>query len=163
LAEAERLGRQTLSEIRQTVGLLGRNGSGEPAAPLPGLSDVPSLVEQFRSAGAPVELSVDGELADLSATSGLAVYRILQEALTNAAKHAPGALVTVRLIVEPDRLGLTVHSAGAAGHGSGLGLSSMRARAELLGGRCAAGPGDTGWTVRAELPLDTSTGPRAVS
>jgi signal transduction histidine kinase len=164
LAEAERLGRETLAEVRRTVGLLRADGDGAgSAAPLPGAGDVTTLVERFRSAGADIELVVDGETGDLPATSGLAVYRILQEALTNAAKHAPGSSIAVRLTVDPDALRLAVHSAGRPGNGTGLGLVSMRERAESVGGSCAAGPADDGWTVRADLPLDATVRRGAVT
>ncbi len=97
LAEAERLGQECLAEVRMTVGMLRDQDSGLPGeggrgmAPLPGAGGLPALVERFRSAGADVTLTVEGDASALPATTGLAVYRIAQEALTNAAKHAPGA------------------------------------------------------------------------
>jgi signal transduction histidine kinase len=174
LAEAERLGRECLAEVRTTVGMLreddtaggpagggpgGRAGGGPGGrAPLPGAGGLPALVEQFRSAGADVTLTVEGEIAGLPATTGLALYRIAQEALTNAAKHAPGAPTEVRLTVLPGEVTLTADSRVAPGRGSaagaGLGLVSMRERAESVGGRCEAGPGGRGWLVRATLPLN---------
>jgi signal transduction histidine kinase len=117
---------------------------------------LPALVERFRSAGADVTLTVDGDTGRLPATTGLAVYRILQEALTNAAKHAPGALTAVRLKVDPDGVVLAVDSAAEPGAGTGLGLLSMRERAESVGGSCQAGPGGQGWLVQATLPLDAA-------
>jgi signal transduction histidine kinase len=87
------------------------------------------------------------------------VYRIAQEALTNAVKHAPGAPTEIRLAVAAGEVTLTADSRAAAGPGagrgtgSGLGLVSMRERAEALGGSCEAGPGGRGWLVRARLPL----------
>jgi signal transduction histidine kinase len=87
------------------------------------------------------------------ATVGLVVYRVLQEALTNAVRHAPGAPTAATLTVEPDEVVLVVDSAGAPGHGTGAGLRSMRERAEALGGRCDAGPGGRGWLVDARIPL----------
>ena len=153
LAEAERLGRESLAEVRRAVGLLREDGGDGRAAPLPGAADLPVLIERFRSAGADVTLTVDGDAGTLPATTGLATYRILQEALTNAIKHAPGSPVGVRLAVERARVGLTVDSAGSPGRGSGLGLLSMQERARSLGGTCEAGPGGRGWLVRADLPL----------
>lgn len=152
LAEAERLGRQSLSEVRHAVGLLRQDGAADPTAPLPGSTDVAALVERFRQAGADVRAHLDGDLDTLPGTVGLATYRILQEALTNAARHAPQAVATVRLAVTPDAVRLTVDSSGAPGTGDGLGLLGMRERAALLGGSCSAGPGGSGWLVRAELP-----------
>jgi signal transduction histidine kinase len=168
LAEAERLGRECLAEVRTTVGMLreddaGGPGTGPLAGPLPGAGALPALVEQFRSAGADVTLTVQGDVARLPATTGLAAYRIVQEALTNAVKHAPGGPTEVRLSVSPGLPGspgevtLTADSQAApgpgAGAGTGLGLLSMRERAESLGGSCEAGPGGRGWLVRATLPL----------
>ena len=160
LAEAERLGRECLAEIRTTVGMLREDEGGDgPAgviAPLPGIDALPALVERFRSAGADVTLAVDGDVAGLPATTGLAVYRIAQEALTNAAKHAPGAPTALRLAVGTGSVTLTADSSGRPGTGTGLGVVSMRERAESLGGTCEAGPGGRGWLVRATLPLDAS-------
>jgi signal transduction histidine kinase len=153
LAEAERLGRESLEEVRTVVGMLHEQGSAGRTAPLPGADTLPALVERFQSAGAQVTLDVDGDPGRLPATTGLAVYRILQEALTNAIKHAPGSATQARLTVGPDAVRLTVDSAGKPGGGAGLGLLSMRERAELLGGHCTAGPGGQGWLVAATLPL----------
>jgi signal transduction histidine kinase len=164
LAEAERLGRECLAEVRMTVGMLRREespGLNEAAmAPLPGVEALPALVEQFRSAGADITLTVEGDTGVLPATTGLAVYRIAQEALTNAVKHAPGAPTAVRLTVGSGRVTLTADSRAEPGSvanpGAGLGVVSMRERAESLGGTCEAAPGGQGWLVRAMLPLDAS-------
>src|SRR6266568_3722941 len=157
LAEAERLGRESLAEVRRAVGLLREDADGGNVAPLPGAADLPALVERFRSTGADVTLGVAGDISALPTVTGLAMYRIVQESLTNAAKHAPGTSVVVGVHVEPARVVLTVDSAGSPGHGSGLGLLSMRERASALGGRCEAGPGGRGWLVRAELPRGRTT------
>jgi signal transduction histidine kinase len=165
LAEAERLGRACLAEVRTTVGMLREDDAGGPGTgPLPGAGALPALVEQFRSAGADVTLTVEGDVAGLPATTGLAAYRIVQEALTNAVKHAPGSPTEVRLAVSPGDVTLTADSRVTPGpgdsHGIGLGLVGMRERAASLGGSCEAGPGGRGWLVRATLPLtgDTLTG-----
>ena len=150
-----------------TVGLLREDdgpGAGEAAtAPLPGVEALPALVERFRSAGADITLTVQGDTGGLPVTTGLAVYRIAQEALTNAAKHAPGRTTAVQLSVDAGRVTLTADSSGPPGSvakpGTGLGVVSMRERAESLGGTCEAGPGGRGWLVRAALPLDAP--PRA--
>jgi signal transduction histidine kinase len=164
LAEAERLGRECLAEVRATVGMLRRDGdAGGSTAPLPGAGGVPALVDQFRAAGADVTLAVDGDLGALPATAGLAVYRILQEALTNAVKHAPGSPTEVRLSVGAGAVTLTADSRAEPGTGTGLGLLSMRERAESLGGSCQAGPGGHGWLVRATLPLDGALPPAEVT
>ena len=122
--------------------------------PLPGADNLPGLLEQFRSAGANASLSVDGDITRLPATCGLAVYRILQEALTNAIKHAPGARAAVHVSVASDQVELVVDTSGAPRTGTGIGLLSMVERASSLGGTCEAGPGGSGWLVRATLPLD---------
>jgi signal transduction histidine kinase len=162
LAEAERLGRACLAEVRTTVGMLREDDVGGPGTgPLPGAGALPALVEQFRSAGADVTLTVEGDVGGLPATTGLAAYRIVQEALTNAVKHAPGSPTEVRLAVSPGDVTLTADSrvtpGPGSGHGIGLGLVGMRERAESLGGSCEAGPGGRGWLVRATLPLTGGT------
>jgi len=165
LVEAERLGRECLAEVRTTVGMLRRDAGGTRVGdgggdgsivPLPGIDGLPALVERFRATGADVTLVVEGDTAGLPATTGLAVYRILQEALTNAVKHAPGAPTAVRLAVGAGMVTLTADSLAEPGTGTGLGVVSMRERAESLGGSCEAGPGGRGWLVRATLPLDAS-------
>ncbi len=112
------------------------------------------MLEGFRAAGVDLDGGVDSDLDTLPATVGLAAYRILQEALTNAAKHAPRARVTVRVVVDQGALLLDVDSSGRPGRGTGFGLLGMRERARSLGGRCEAGPGGPGWRVHAEIPLD---------
>jgi signal transduction histidine kinase len=164
LAEAERLGRECLAEVRSTVGMLSEDdspGGGGGIAPLPGIDGLPALVERFRSAGADTTLTVEGDTGHLPATTGLAVYRIAQEALTNAVKHAPDSPTALRLTVAAGTVTLTAQSLAAdslaePGTGTGLGLVSMRERAEALGGSCEAGPGEGGWLVRATLPVEVS-------
>jgi signal transduction histidine kinase len=156
LAEAERLGRESLAEVRMAVGMLHQDGDTGPTAPLPGVGGLPALVERFQSAGTDVTLTIDGDTGRLPATTGLAVYRILQESLTNAVKHAPGSPTAVRLAVDANKVRLAVDSAAQPGTGTGVGLVSMRERAESLGGSCRAGPGGRGWLVQAALPLDAA-------
>ena len=163
LAEAERLGRECLAEVRTAVGMLREDDAADRSAPLPGASGLPALVEQFCAAGADVTLTVEGDVAGLPATTGLAAYRIAQEALTNAAKHAPGAPTEVRLQVAPSEATLTADTRAVPGRGPGadagpgLGMVSMRERAESVGGSCEAGRGGRGWLVRAWLPLTGGT------
>jgi signal transduction histidine kinase len=156
LAEAERLGRESLAEVRLAVGMLHQRDDAARSAPLPGADDLPALVERFRSAGADIALTIDGDCGRLPATTGLAVYRILQEALTNAVKHAPGSPTAVGLHVGANAVELAVDTAAKPGAGTGLGVLSMRERAESLGGSCQAGPGGQGWLVQATLPLPAS-------
>jgi signal transduction histidine kinase len=161
LAEAERLGRESLDEVRSIVGLMrsSENGSRPDLAPVPGLEGVAELVARFRNAGADVTLECDGEFVTVPATAGTTIYRIAQEALTNAAKHAPGSAVHVRLACAAGRVELTVDSSGPPGTANGgHGLSTMRERAEAIGGTCDAGPASgaggasgVGWRVHASL------------
>ena len=153
LEEAERLGRATLEEVRHAVGTLHRDGAPDPSKPLPGSTDLPALIASFTAAGADVHATVDADLDGLPATVGLAAYRIVQEALTNAVKHAPATRATVHLAVGGGAVHIDVDSAGPPGNGRGLGLIGMRERAEAVGGTCAAGPGGSGWRVHAELPV----------
>ena len=156
LAEAERLSRESLDEVRLAVGMLHSRGDAGRTTPPPRVDGLPALVERFRSTGADVTLTVDGDTSRLHAATGLTVYRITQEALTNAIKHAPGVRTTVQLAVGPAAVRLTVDSAATPGTGSGLGMISMRERAESVGGSCQAGPGGSGWLVDATLPLAVS-------
>ena len=152
LAEAERLGRESLDEVRSIVGLM-RSGEQVNLAPVPGIDGVVELVERFKGAGADVTLERAGDLGQVPATSGVTLYRIAQEALTNAAKHAPGSTVRVQLSGAPGCVELTVDSSGRPGMvRDGHGLSTMRERAEALGGHCDAGPENGGWRVHATLP-----------
>ncbi|GAA5150592.1 histidine kinase [Nocardioides marinquilinus] len=157
LAEAERLAQQSLAEVRAVVGLM-RDAAG--SAPLPGADQLDELVASFRRAGADVDWQVVGDVAGLTAIEGLTVYRIVQEALTNAVRHAPGAAVSALLEVAPGRTRVVVDTPAPAREpvGAGAGLVGMRERAEALGGRLTAGPpadgvpGAPGWRVEAVLP-----------
>ncbi len=153
LAEAERLAQQSLAEVRAAVGLM-RTHDPSAVLPMPGAGDVIELVESFRRAGTTIELTVDGELASLGATRGLAVYRIVQESLTNATRHAAGTPVTIRIEVGSGDTTVTVTSAGAPDPEprEGSGVLGMRERAEALGGRLLAGAWQGGWRVEAVLP-----------
>ncbi len=152
LADAERLTRQSLADVRATVGLLRSPGDDGIAPPPPGVDELPRLVDELRDAQADVSLVVDGALNELPATTGATVYRIVQESLTNAARHAPGAKVQVRVGARDGRVDVSVESAGPPGGGSGMGLQSMQERAEAVGGTLHAGPGGAGWLVHASLP-----------
>jgi signal transduction histidine kinase len=153
LADAEQLGRESLSDIRRTVGLLGSEGTGTEA-PMPSGVDVPELVDGFRAAGLDVDFEVSGDPATLPPAVGLGIFRIAQESLANVAKHASGSATAVRLAVDRECVQLVVRSNGAAPPPSvdGRGVRGMRERAELLGGTLAAGPVDDGWVVEATIP-----------
>jgi signal transduction histidine kinase len=155
LAEAERLGRQSLDEVRSIVSLMrsGDAGTRSSRAPVPGIDTLEELVERFRSAGADVTFERSGDVESVPATAGATLYRIAQEAFTNAAKHAPGCALSVRLVRANRRVELTIDSDGAPGRGQGMGLDTMRERAEAVGGMCEAGPAADGWRVHAWVPV----------
>jgi signal transduction histidine kinase len=153
LAEAERLARTSLDEVRAAVGVM-RSGHRGDMAPMPTAADVTALVESFRRAGTTIELDVRGDLHRLNATSGLTVYRIVQESLTNAARHGDRSSVTVQIDVADDDTTVRVLSGGSTRSGitEGSGLVGMRERAEAQGGQFCAGPSPDGWRVEAVLP-----------
>ena len=153
LGEAERLARSSLEEVRATVGLMRTDAPGE-RAPLPVAADIGRLVDSFRKAGAEVELIITGDLDSLGPARGLAAYRIVQEALTNAVKHAPGERVAVALSVDDRTATVMVRNGGHADPAAppGNGLLGMRDRAESVGGRLRAGAERPGWLVEAVLP-----------
>lgn len=153
LAEAERLGRQSLGEVRSIMGVP-RSSSGDAiAAPVPGMDRIEQLIDEFRRAGAEISLAVAGDMGRAPATTGSIVYRIVQESLTNAAKHAPGSPVAVRVVIEQHLVELVVDSAGTPGAGAGIGVLTMRERAQAVGGHCTAGRQGEGWRVHATLPV----------
>jgi len=151
LEAAEELARRSLDEVRGSVGLIRSDATS--LAPLPGAADITELVASFQGAGTEVDLVTDGDLVALGQTRGLAAYRIVQEALTNAVRHAIGERVSVRIVVGEDQASLTVTNTGAAVPSApGSGLRGMRERAESVGGRFSAGPVAGGWLVEAVLP-----------
>ncbi|MBU9762597.1 two-component sensor histidine kinase [Mycobacterium sp. TNTM28] len=160
LEQAERLGRQAMADIRRTVGLLDNAPMG--TAPEPGVDDIGCLVDDFVRAGLDVRFDGTGRTDTVSATVGLALYRIAQESLANIAKHAPDAESTVLLRISRTSAALTVLNrlpvaalAGQSGQGiDGRGVRGMRQRVELLGGIISVGPADDGWSVRTNIPLD---------
>jgi signal transduction histidine kinase len=157
LETVERTGRSALTEMRRLLGML-RSDTDDPLTPQPGLADVPLLVGQLRAAGLPVELRVDGEPAQLPVGIELSAYRIIQEALTNALKHAGGAPARVSVRYGRDSLELEIADDGIddAAHatGGGHGLVGMRERVALYGGRLDAGRRPSGgFVVRVLLPI----------
>jgi len=157
LETIEQIGRGALTETRRLLGML-RGDANEPLTPQPGLTDVPTLVGQLREAGLPVELQLEGERRELPIGIELSAYRIVQEALTNALKHAGDARATVRISYRTDALELEIADDGAGGitraSGGGHGLVGMRERAALYGGRFdASRKPDGGFVVRVLLPI----------
>jgi signal transduction histidine kinase len=149
--------REALTEIRGLLGVL-RQDDRADTAPQPGLADVEELVDNAVRAGVPVTLSKHGDDVPASTAVGLSAYRILQESLANAARHAPGAQVRVELRYDAAAVHLDVRNAsspdarapGPPGHG----IAGMRERAAVVGGTLIAGPDtDGGFAVAATLPL----------
>jgi len=166
LAEVEEEGARTLEEMRAMVAALRDRGAGAELTPPAGVADLERLV---RAPGGRlrVDLRLAGELGALPPAVDAAVYRIVQESVTNAMRHAVDATeVVVWVTGEPQGVRVTVCDDGArAGRGrDGYGLAGLRERAALLGGELRAGPGaDQGWRVEAELPrrrADSGVHPR---
>ncbi|TMR91468.1 sensor histidine kinase [Nonomuraea basaltis] len=150
-------GRASLADMRHVLSSSGQIDGD--ARPVPGLAQLPRLIEQVRQAGTPVQFHIDGSPRPLPAGVDVSSYRIVQEALTNTMKHAgPGACVQVVVSYGSDELRLEVSDNGTgepAADKAGNGLRGMRERAALLGGEVAAGPGsDGGYAIRARIPLD---------
>jgi signal transduction histidine kinase len=161
LAGVETTARQAMAEMRRLLGMLRSDGERLPLAPNPGLDQLPRLVEQVRASGLEVDVSVSGEPLPLPPGVDLAAYRIVQEALTNALKHAGGAHATVAVGYQAGAIALTVvdngSGAGANGDG-GHGLLGMRERVTVYGGALETGAAgaDGGFRVHAVLPVQRS-------
>jgi signal transduction histidine kinase len=147
--------REALTDMRRLLGVLRSEEDESPTAPQPGLADVGILVGKARAAGLDVAVELGG-LEGVPPTVGLAAYRIVQEALANAARHAPDGPVSVRARGSADRVVLLVSNplpgeprGGSGGHG----LAGMHERAALLGGTLSAGPVDGEFVVSAILPI----------
>jgi signal transduction histidine kinase len=155
----ERSGREALTELRRLLGVLRDEDGERPLAPQPGVTDVEALVGSARKAGLSVGLAVSGTPRRLPAGLALTVYRIVQEALTNAARHASGSRVGVRLRYEPEALDVAVVDTGGApveqgAPPGGRGLLGMRERVAVFAGTLETGPApDGGFAVHARLPL----------
>ncbi len=161
LLAVERTGRQAVGEMRRLIGLL-RTGSDDISSPSPSLRRVEQLVAVTRHAGLSVDLQVTGSVDALSPGVDLAGYRIVQEALTNALKHAPSSHVSVDIRAEGNELQIEVRDDGGPASGPpnanghvGHGLIGMRERASLYGGSLTTGaaPGG-GFHVHARIPLE---------
>jgi signal transduction histidine kinase len=160
LLAVEQIGREALAEMRRMLGVM-RSGEAQPPslAPQPGLKSLDHLIAQIEEAGLPVTLHVEGERAVLPPGIDLSAYRIVQEALTNALKHAAGAHADVTVRYGSDRLELEIADDGpGSANGNameGHGLVGMRERVALYGGTLEAGPRDGGgFVLRAQLPVE---------
>jgi signal transduction histidine kinase len=155
----ERAGHDALEELRRLLGVLGGAGASGGPEPQPGLGDIDALVQRTRMAGLTTDLHIEGLPGPISPALGLCAYRIVQEALTNAIKHAGPARATVRVRSEMGRLELEIADNGDGPPVSdatrvGRGLIGMRERAALHGGDVRTGAGPSGgYLVRASLPF----------
>jgi signal transduction histidine kinase len=162
LAHIQRASEAALEELRLAVGLLRQPGDSEPVEPAGGLGRLDELIGSFAATGLNVTCHMTGQARPLPEAVDLTAYRVIQESLTNTAKHAAGASASVRLAFRPGVLALTVEDDGPGTPGknhignspAGHGLIGMRERAAAVGGWVSAGPrGGGGFQVLAELPL----------
>jgi signal transduction histidine kinase len=148
--------RQALDEARSLLGVLREDNGEVDHVPQPTIDEISSLVEQSRASGASVRLTMTGSTSGVPVMIGLAAYRIVQESLSNALRHSPGAPVEVRMSSAESEIELSIAN-GPGSHrppsGDGTGLAGIRERVALVGGSCEAGPSpDGGFRVWARLP-----------
>jgi len=157
LRGVERTGRAALAEMRRLVGAMREDGEQPGRAPQPGLGSLATLVEEVGRAGLPVQLEIDGDPLPLPPGIDISAYRIVQEGLTNALKHAHASRAQVAVHYGADELRIEVCDDGrgaADGDGHGHGLIGIRERVKLYGGEMAAGTGgDGGFILTTRLPL----------
>ncbi len=152
-------GQQALVEMRRLLGILRTDESSTPLAPPPGLAGLDALTEQTRVMGLPTEVRVEGEQYALPPGLDVAVYRLIQESLTNTRRHARATQAHVLLHFHPDSLDVEVTDDGSnrapsGPNSSGHGLIGMRERVSLYGGDLSTGPRpEGGWMVKAHLPI----------
>jgi signal transduction histidine kinase len=161
LRAAEDVGRRSMRELRRTVSLLrSDDNDGGVAPPVPVADEIPALVEEARAGGLAAQLVVNGDLRGLEPGIGLALYRIAQEALANAVRHAPHARTVLEVEVGNGEASLVATTVGpvapaasSEGERRGYGVVGMRERAAALGGELTAGPTVEGWRVSCHVPL----------
>jgi signal transduction histidine kinase len=159
LGHVEQAGRTALAEMRRLLGAMRSDGDGVELGPQPGLDSLASLVEDVSRAGLPVRLHVDGEPFELPRAIDLSAYRIVQEGLTNALKHARASQADVTVRYRPDQVELEVADDGegpaATTNGHGHGLVGIRERVTIYGGEMSAGAAPAGgFILNARLPVD---------
>jgi signal transduction histidine kinase len=157
LKDVEKIGRTALAEMRRLLDAMRREEDDIELEPQPGLHRLDSLLEEVRHAGLPVELHVEGEPVELPGAIDLSAYRIVQEGLTNALKHARASRVDLALRYSPEELQIEVADDGPGGGSSdalGHGLVGIRERVTLYGGEMTAGASNGGgFVLRTRLPL----------
>jgi signal transduction histidine kinase len=160
LLEVEAAGRAAMTELRQVMGLLTENPRDRrELAPQPGLDQIGALVKRIRATGVPIAYRVQGSPRPLPHGIDLTAYRVVQEALTNAIKHASGASIDIDVDYAPARLGLRIDDTGgvagqSAASGNGKGLIGLRERVRVHGGTVEAGPRALGgYRVHVQIPL----------
>ncbi len=158
LRGVEQTGRTALAEMRRLLGAMRRDGEDVDLGPQPGLGSLDPLLDDVRRAGLPVQLQVDGEPYPLPRTLDLSAYRIVQEGLTNALKHAHASHADVVVRYGPDQLRIDVRDDGhgnSDGDGLGHGLVGVRERVKIYGGEMSAGAAaGGGFILTTTLPLD---------
>jgi signal transduction histidine kinase len=165
LRSAEEVGRRSMQELRRTVTLLRSDEETGVAPPLPSAAEVPGLVDQARAAGLDVGLRMPADVSRIPPGISIAVYRISQEALANAARHAPSAHTELGLDLTDGRVAIVAETRGPLAAASAAerarpryGLIGMQERATALGGVFEAGPTSRGWLLRCVLPIDGGPG-----
>ncbi|MEV0822391.1 sensor histidine kinase [Nonomuraea rubra] len=158
LLAIQEAGREATRELRATLEALREDDTSPPR----GLDHVAELVERARTTGLDATLTIEGQRRPVPAAVSRTVYRIVQESLTNVARHAAAASVSVRIDCRPDVLAIRIDDDGRATPDAaptpGVGLTGMRERVTALGGRLRAEPrGEGGFTVQAELPVDRAS------
>jgi signal transduction histidine kinase len=157
LQDVEQAGRTALTDMRRLLGAMRQDGEEIDLAPQPGLDRVEALLDEVRRAGLPVELHVEGGPRRLPRAIDLSAYRIVQEGLTNALKHAHASHADVTVRYAPDEVQIVVRDDGAGAstnNDPGYGLAGMRERVKIYGGEMSAGRANGGgFVLRTRLPL----------
>ncbi len=158
LHSVEQTGRTALTEMRRLLGAMRRDGQDLDLAPHPGLSNLDPLLEEIRRAGLPVRLEIDGEPIALPSTLDLSAYRVVQEGLTNALRHAHASHADVVVRYRSGQLAIDVRDDGigdCVGESSGHGLLGVRERVKIYGGEMTAGVATGGgFLLSTRFPLD---------
>jgi signal transduction histidine kinase len=157
LRRVQLTGRDAVDDLRRMLAVLYSDAPGE-GEPQPSIDDLPALIAQVSEAGTPASLAVDGRPRGVPPGLSTSVYRVVQEALTNVRRHAPGAAAAVTIRYAGTGVDVRVHNdaatASSHGAGSGHGLRGASERAALYGGQLEAGPDDNGgWLLHATFPV----------